>query len=452
MQLASIFLLPCVLLGALTLFPFSLLLKLSPFSYYRTQRASKIPIRWTAVECLDDAKERRFSEKTDVWSFGVLVFEIFEDGARPYKEFGPNFQVIERVQAGYRMKCPASCPVETFDLICKPCWNEDPTERPTFKQLLNRVKRLITGYEETPASAAAAAAAAAGSEYADPSLGYQLRDIPLSALQEGDVDKDILPQLPSQLPIRARPNDYQQGDYVPDMSVGTYINTMGMEGNNKVRETDVDSVRTARAASSASHLTMFDEPDDIAMRAVGKRHNDNNEYNVNDCTNDGIQGNAAAPSSSSSSPSSSSLNFGTRIYQNFSNFDGSQESSSDPNNHLGKLASAVAGSAEYVNDAPALPPKRSNRFYNEPEDEIDDERDGPLPPTPGTRASVSTSNPSTQQRRKPAVLPRERSATSGNDSGRDYAIPKSIDVMEDTDEYDYNNRNHDWKNQNQKEK
>jgi serine/threonine protein kinase len=99
--------------------------------YYKSTQGV-FPIRWTAPECTETM---RFKTSSDVWSFGILVWETFSDGAKPYPGLS-NLAVVGRVLCGYRMKCPDSCEESWFRNTSLACWNETPEERPTFGALV----------------------------------------------------------------------------------------------------------------------------------------------------------------------------------------------------------------------------------------------------------------------------------------------------------------------------
>ncbi|NXU77445.1 KSYK kinase, partial [Oreotrochilus melanogaster] len=86
-------------------------------NYYKAQSHGKWPVKWYAPECMNFYK---FSSKSDVWSFGVLMWEAFSYGQKPYKGMkgGEVAQLIER---GERMERPEACPTEVYDLM-KLCW------------------------------------------------------------------------------------------------------------------------------------------------------------------------------------------------------------------------------------------------------------------------------------------------------------------------------------------
>jgi serine/threonine protein kinase len=77
-----------------------------------------LPIRWAAPECY---LSKQFSTASDVWSFGILLHELFSFGAVPYRGM-TNRQVIEKVPNGYRLDAPENCPSQVYDLM-KLCWD-----------------------------------------------------------------------------------------------------------------------------------------------------------------------------------------------------------------------------------------------------------------------------------------------------------------------------------------
>uniref|UniRef100_A0A8C3WG20 Tyrosine-protein kinase n=1 Tax=Catagonus wagneri TaxID=51154 RepID=A0A8C3WG20_9CETA len=103
-----------------------------------------VPYKWTAPEALSQG---RYSTKSDVWSFGVLLHEIFSRGQTPYPGMS-NHEAFLRVEAGYRMPCPRECSPTTYKLLLS-CWNRDPEHRPSFQALWEKLCSL-TRYENPP--------------------------------------------------------------------------------------------------------------------------------------------------------------------------------------------------------------------------------------------------------------------------------------------------------------
>ncbi|XP_039274447.2 tyrosine-protein kinase Yes-like isoform X1 [Styela clava] len=97
---------------------------------YNASQGSKFPFKWTAPEGLT---HRRFTIKSDVWSFGILTMEIITDGGIPYPGMS-NQIVFEQVSSSYRMPQHKNCPDKLYQLMLK-CWDEKPDERPTFQYI-----------------------------------------------------------------------------------------------------------------------------------------------------------------------------------------------------------------------------------------------------------------------------------------------------------------------------
>uniref|UniRef100_A0A3Q3X2W0 Tyrosine-protein kinase n=1 Tax=Mola mola TaxID=94237 RepID=A0A3Q3X2W0_MOLML len=109
---------------------------------YTARQGAKFPIKWTAPEA---ALYGRFTIKSDVWSFGVLLTELATKGRVPYPGM-VNREVLDQVERGYRMPCPAECPESLHDLMLT-CWRKEPEERPTFEYLQGFLEDYFTSTE-----------------------------------------------------------------------------------------------------------------------------------------------------------------------------------------------------------------------------------------------------------------------------------------------------------------
>ncbi|XP_070774320.1 ephrin type-A receptor 4-A-like isoform X3 [Enoplosus armatus] len=98
----------------------------------------KIPIRWTAPEAIS---YRKFTTASDVWSYGIVMWEVVSYGERPYWDMN-NQDVIKAIEEGYRLPAPMDCPVVLHQLMLD-CWERERAERPTFSQILNMLDKLI---------------------------------------------------------------------------------------------------------------------------------------------------------------------------------------------------------------------------------------------------------------------------------------------------------------------
>uniref|UniRef100_A0A2L2XWC2 Tyrosine-protein kinase n=1 Tax=Parasteatoda tepidariorum TaxID=114398 RepID=A0A2L2XWC2_PARTP len=92
----------------------------------------KLPVKWTAPEAYVSGE---FTIKADVWSFGIVLFEIFTHGESPYRDM-KNFQVVEALKKNYRMPKPSDpeCSDAVYEIMLQ-CWKKEPDERPTFEFL-----------------------------------------------------------------------------------------------------------------------------------------------------------------------------------------------------------------------------------------------------------------------------------------------------------------------------
>ncbi|XP_066506853.1 tyrosine-protein kinase SYK isoform X2 [Hoplias malabaricus] len=103
---------------------------------YKSKGVGKWPVKWYAPECMNFFK---FSCKSDVWSFGVLMWEAYSYGQKPYKGMKGN-EVIQMIESGERMAAPANCPPEMYELM-KKCWTYKADERPGFAVVEPRLRQ-----------------------------------------------------------------------------------------------------------------------------------------------------------------------------------------------------------------------------------------------------------------------------------------------------------------------
>uniref|UniRef100_A0A096M868 Ephrin type-A receptor 7 n=1 Tax=Poecilia formosa TaxID=48698 RepID=A0A096M868_POEFO len=122
-------------------FGLSRVLEDDPDAAYTTS-GGKIPIRWTAPEAI---AYRKFSSSSDVWSYGVVMWEVMSYGERPYWNL-TNRDVIKSVEEGYRLPAPMGCPAALHTLMLD-CWQKDRNERPRFCQIVTVLDKLIRNPE-----------------------------------------------------------------------------------------------------------------------------------------------------------------------------------------------------------------------------------------------------------------------------------------------------------------
>ncbi|KAG5448316.1 Fibroblast growth factor receptor 1 [Clonorchis sinensis] len=112
--------------------------------YYRKTTSGRLPIKWMSPESLFD---RTYTTKSDVWSFGVLLWEIFALGAVPYPSIAPE-RLPSMLNQGHRNDCPKLANKEIYEIM-KWCWTENPDDRPEFSTIslqLEKIKRINNGW------------------------------------------------------------------------------------------------------------------------------------------------------------------------------------------------------------------------------------------------------------------------------------------------------------------
>ena len=106
---------------------------------YKSVPGSAIPFRWMPPEALE---KRRFSEASDVWSFGVTAWELLTDGKLPYAFIQGDEEVAQRVCSGQRPPRPISgCPDGLWRIV-EACWAQNPKGRPRFSSLASELGHL----------------------------------------------------------------------------------------------------------------------------------------------------------------------------------------------------------------------------------------------------------------------------------------------------------------------
>ncbi|XP_017774543.1 PREDICTED: proto-oncogene tyrosine-protein kinase Src-like [Nicrophorus vespilloides] len=106
---------------------------------YEARVGARFPIKWTAPEAANYSK---FSIKSDVWSFGILLTELVTYGRIPYPGM-TNAEVLHQVEHGYRMPAPPNCPSPLYEIMIE-CWHRDPLKRPTFETLQWKLEDFFT--------------------------------------------------------------------------------------------------------------------------------------------------------------------------------------------------------------------------------------------------------------------------------------------------------------------
>uniref|UniRef100_A0A3B4AYG7 Protein kinase domain-containing protein n=1 Tax=Periophthalmus magnuspinnatus TaxID=409849 RepID=A0A3B4AYG7_9GOBI len=109
--------------------------------YYSIQdhKTVKLPVKWMAIESLQTQK---FTTKSDVWSYGVLMWELLTRGASPYPDVDP-YDITHYLLKGRRLPQPQFCPDALYTLMLM-CWDPEPDHRPSFHSLVSEVQHILS--------------------------------------------------------------------------------------------------------------------------------------------------------------------------------------------------------------------------------------------------------------------------------------------------------------------
>ncbi|XP_013174985.1 PREDICTED: tyrosine-protein kinase Btk29A isoform X1 [Papilio xuthus] len=105
---------------------------------YTSSGGTKFPIKWAPPEVLN---YMRFSSKSDIWAFGVLMWEVFTCGKVPYGRMKNN-DVVDMVQKGQVLERPKGCLIEIYNVM-RACWRQSPDERPSFRALKEELSAML---------------------------------------------------------------------------------------------------------------------------------------------------------------------------------------------------------------------------------------------------------------------------------------------------------------------
>ncbi|XP_063379614.1 vascular endothelial growth factor receptor 1 isoform X1 [Cydia fagiglandana] len=105
---------------------------------YQKKENSPLPVKWLAIECMTD---RIFSTQSDVWSFGIVLWELFSLAKTPYPEINPQ-DLLQRLQEGHRLSKPPYADDRLYRVM-RSCWEQRPTKRPTFTELQETIGSFL---------------------------------------------------------------------------------------------------------------------------------------------------------------------------------------------------------------------------------------------------------------------------------------------------------------------
>ncbi|XP_016066088.1 PREDICTED: macrophage colony-stimulating factor 1 receptor [Miniopterus natalensis] len=162
-------------------------------SNYIVKGNARLPVKWMAPESIFDCI---YTVQSDVWSYGILLWEIFSLGLNPYPGILVNSKFYKLVKDGYQMAQPAFAPKNIYSIM-QACWSLEPTHRPTFQQICFLLQEQVQedsgeqGYTNLPSSSSSDGGG--GSSEQEESSSEQL-----ACCEEGDVAQPLL-----------QPNNYQ---------------------------------------------------------------------------------------------------------------------------------------------------------------------------------------------------------------------------------------------------
>jgi serine/threonine protein kinase len=114
------------------------------YGYYESMNSRELPLQWYAPETIDCL---RFSSKSDVWSYGVTLFEMFSFGETPKLIPRSEFKgedLLEALLQGKRLACPKFCPEkEVYNDLMMNCWSYEADRRPSFEKLCEIVRNIL---------------------------------------------------------------------------------------------------------------------------------------------------------------------------------------------------------------------------------------------------------------------------------------------------------------------
>lgn len=138
--------------------------------YYRKNTDGRLPVKWMAPEALF---HRVYTTQSDVWSFGVLLWEIMTLGGTPYPSVPSVEKLFQLLRSGHRMEKPNLCSMDIY-MQMRECWTYNPKQRPYFSELVEELDRILT--------------ITANEEYLD--LGLPQLDTPPSSQEEITTDEE----------------------------------------------------------------------------------------------------------------------------------------------------------------------------------------------------------------------------------------------------------------------
>lgn len=196
--------------------------------YYKFQMKT-LPVRWMAPEAL---LYGRYSQFSDVWSYGVCLWEIFNYGCQPYSGC-TNPEAIEMIRDRQLLLIPDECPQRAYALMLE-CWHENPTQRPSFTEILNRLRNWENYYLFNNHQMV--------NNNQMPQIGYQPNLATIPSLQQA-------PPLPLPMPMHLQQNQQQM---MPTFQMTTSYSSNSQ--NSKTSSVLGNTISTGVSSSSSPPL------------------------------------------------------------------------------------------------------------------------------------------------------------------------------------------------------
>ncbi|KAL7732792.1 hypothetical protein ACLKA6_005930 [Drosophila palustris] len=263
---------------------------------YTAHAGAKFPIKWTAPEGL---AYNKFSTKSDVWAFGVLLWEIATYGMSPYPGIDLT-DVYHKLEKGYRMERPPGCPLEVYDLM-RQCWQWDAADRPTFKSIHHALEHMFQESSITEAvekqlnatasagSTVATAAAAAASGVAATATGVTTASASSSASASLSLTPQMVKKSLPSIDPQQQQQQQQQLASTPMSETGsssTKLSTFSSQGKGNVQMRRTTNKQGKQAPAPPKRTSLLSSSRDSTYREEDATRNFIDELNTNGLTRD----------------------------------------------------------------------------------------------------------------------------------------------------------------------
>jgi serine/threonine protein kinase len=251
--------------------------------YYRKTGDGWLPVRWMAPEALFS---RRYTTQSDVWSFGILLWEIMSLGGSPY----PNIPTVEAlftfIREGNVMWRPANCSIDVYTIMRK-CWTQEPGLRPTFSELVEEFDAILTSAPEgdyleighlPPTSSSTAATTSGETLMLDTNTDFST----MSSWTSGTstIPSKVAPHPPSMLPNMMYQNTSVSSGLGSDTNGGideiTYAPILATYCNNNLYGMDMpgltNSSTPTNSSSGGTEFSTFRPPPTYTMAMLEPKY------------------------------------------------------------------------------------------------------------------------------------------------------------------------------------